>query len=351
MAGTIGERRSADEPRRAGANGRGAPGRAGRPRRVASQGRTRVRRPKGRGDCRGQGSRAAPRRRVAVRSAAGASRQFASRGAGRTGRSPAPVRNGASRRRRSAASRSRVARPCASCCIAGKRKVREVWVATDSRRATRHRRRHRRDRPQRARPGAGGQPQAARGRGAQRGAPGRARLRRAAAARPTSTICSSAAAGHAAVPRRRRRRHRPGQPRRAAALLRRRRRAVASCCRAIVPCTSRRPSPRPRPAPSSTCRWRLVGGLPAALARDQGGRHLGDRSRRRRRPRPVRPRRSGRRGDVPRARRRGRRAVAAGARALRPVVSIPMLGRLSSLNVSAAAALAIYEVARQRRPK
>jgi 23S rRNA (guanosine2251-2'-O)-methyltransferase len=31
------------------------------------------------------------------------------------------------------------------------------------------------------------------------------------------------------------------------------------------------------------------------------------------------------------------------------VVSIPMLGRLSSLNVSAAAALACYEVARQRR--
>jgi 23S rRNA (guanosine2251-2'-O)-methyltransferase len=30
------------------------------------------------------------------------------------------------------------------------------------------------------------------------------------------------------------------------------------------------------------------------------------------------------------------------------VVSIPMLGRLSSLNVSAAAALACYEVARQR---
>ena len=31
------------------------------------------------------------------------------------------------------------------------------------------------------------------------------------------------------------------------------------------------------------------------------------------------------------------------------VVSIPMLGRLSSLNVSAAAALAMYEIARQRR--
>ncbi|MGZ4739848.1 MAG: TrmH family RNA methyltransferase, partial [Ilumatobacteraceae bacterium] len=31
------------------------------------------------------------------------------------------------------------------------------------------------------------------------------------------------------------------------------------------------------------------------------------------------------------------------------VVSIPMLGRLSSLNVSAAAALATYEIARQRR--
>ncbi len=31
------------------------------------------------------------------------------------------------------------------------------------------------------------------------------------------------------------------------------------------------------------------------------------------------------------------------------IVSIPMLGRLSSLNVSAAAALAVYEVARQRR--
>jgi 23S rRNA (guanosine2251-2'-O)-methyltransferase len=31
------------------------------------------------------------------------------------------------------------------------------------------------------------------------------------------------------------------------------------------------------------------------------------------------------------------------------VVSIPMLGRLSSLNVSAAAALATYEVARARR--
>jgi 23S rRNA (guanosine2251-2'-O)-methyltransferase len=32
------------------------------------------------------------------------------------------------------------------------------------------------------------------------------------------------------------------------------------------------------------------------------------------------------------------------------VVAIPMLGRLSSLNVSAAAALACYEIARQRRP-
>ena len=31
------------------------------------------------------------------------------------------------------------------------------------------------------------------------------------------------------------------------------------------------------------------------------------------------------------------------------VVSIPMLGRISSLNVSAAAALATYEVARHRR--
>ena len=31
------------------------------------------------------------------------------------------------------------------------------------------------------------------------------------------------------------------------------------------------------------------------------------------------------------------------------IVSIPMLGRLSSLNVSAAAALATYEIARQRR--
>ena len=31
------------------------------------------------------------------------------------------------------------------------------------------------------------------------------------------------------------------------------------------------------------------------------------------------------------------------------VVSIPMLGRLSSLNVSAAAALACFEVARRRR--
>ena len=32
------------------------------------------------------------------------------------------------------------------------------------------------------------------------------------------------------------------------------------------------------------------------------------------------------------------------------IVSIPMRGRLSSLNVSAAAALATYEVARHRRP-
>jgi 23S rRNA (guanosine2251-2'-O)-methyltransferase len=32
------------------------------------------------------------------------------------------------------------------------------------------------------------------------------------------------------------------------------------------------------------------------------------------------------------------------------IVSIPMLGRLSSLNVSAAAALATYEIARARRP-
>ena len=31
------------------------------------------------------------------------------------------------------------------------------------------------------------------------------------------------------------------------------------------------------------------------------------------------------------------------------IVSIPMLGRLSSLNVSAAAALATYEIARRRR--
>jgi len=31
------------------------------------------------------------------------------------------------------------------------------------------------------------------------------------------------------------------------------------------------------------------------------------------------------------------------------IVSIPMLGRLSSLNVSAAAALATYEITRQRR--
>ena len=31
------------------------------------------------------------------------------------------------------------------------------------------------------------------------------------------------------------------------------------------------------------------------------------------------------------------------------VVSIPMLGRLSSLNVSAAAALATYEISRHRR--
>ena len=92
----------------------------------------------------------------------------------------------------------------------------------------------------------------------------------------------------------------------------------------------------------------VVGGLPAALGDHAQGRHLGGRARRRRRPTLFEI------GDLAKE---GICLVlgAEGAGLSRLVrercdmiVSIPMLGRLSSLNVSAAAALACYEIARHR---
>ena len=193
-----------------------------------------------------------------------------------------------------------------------------------------------------------------------------ARRRLEAAARseaPQGVLAKAAAAGRgrprrpdgaagaqpAAVPGRRRRRHRPGQPRGPAALGRRGR--GERCRAAAAPGRARHADGRqgrrwgdraPRRSPSCP-------GLPATLQTLAAQRiwvvgldDAADRT-------PLRAGRPGHRADrrscsVPRAPGCSRLA----RERCDVVVSIPMLGRLSSLNVSAAAALACYEVARHR---
>ena len=92
----------------------------------------------------------------------------------------------------------------------------------------------------------------------------------------------------------------------------------------------------------------LVPGLPAALQADEGARHLDRRARRRRRPQPVRTRRSRCGADLPRARCEGAGLSRLARERCDTIVSIPMLGGVSSLNVSAAAALSTYQVTQVR---
>ena len=236
--------------------------------------------------------------------------------------------------------------------LAGRRRVREVLVVGRRGRAPRRTaRRHRRAGRRPPGAGAAGRPgtklDAA---GPHRGAPGRRRP--GPTPLPEADLDDLAATPlgrrRPAVPRRRRRRHRPRQPRRPAALGRVRRRHR----RRAAPPPGRprhaRRSPRRPPAPSSTCRWPLVGGLPAALERlkaaglwvvglDAGG------------DTPLAELALRRRAGRPRARRRGRRPVPPRPPAVRRRGGDPAPRPCSSsLNVAAAAAIATYEIARRR---
>ena len=94
----------------------------------------------------------------------------------------------------------------------------------------------------------------------------------------------------------------------------------------------------------------LVPGLPARASPADRARHLDRRPRRWCRSRALRHRFARHRADLSGVGCRGRLGlVALGARAIcDSIVGIPMAGHVSSLNVSAAAAVSLYEVSRLR---
>ena len=199
-----------------------------------------------------------------------------------------------------------------------------------------------------ARADRGGQPEAARRPGPHRGAPGRARPGRAAARGRPRRPARARPRRRGAVPRGRS----TASPTRATSAPCCARPSApaspASCCPGTARCTSRPPSPRRRPAPSSTCRWPS---WPACRRPWRALQELGVLGRSASTTPPTA--RCSSSTSLDRAGGAGARGRGRGPRRLVRqrcdlVVSIPLRGHLASLNVSAAGALACFEVARAR---